>query len=237
MTKRNTAHLSWSTESRQAFDELKTRFTSAPILRHPDPERQFIMEVDTSNTGVGAILSQRHGNPAKMFPCAFFSCKLTAGERNYDVGNRKLLAMKLALEEWRLTGWRGQLTDHKNLEYLRSAKRLNPRQARWALFFTRFRFTVTYRPGSKNTKADALSRQTEETTQTSIHDNIIPEKLLVAPVQWDIMTEIEQLNLQRHIFSETGSGGLLCSPTQPSLFRTASTVAPPSPPDNYPLAY
>ncbi len=143
MTKRHAARLTWSPESRQAFNELKTRFTSAPILRHPDPECEFIVEVDASNTGVGAILSQRHGSPAKMYPCAFFSRKLTAAERNYDVGNRELLAMKLALEEWRhwLEGATHPflvLTDHKNLEYLRSAKRLNPRQARWALFFTRF---------------------------------------------------------------------------------------------------
>ncbi len=110
--------------------------------------------------------------------------------------------MELALEEWRhwLKGATHPflvLTDHKSLEYLRSAKRLNPRQARWALFFTRFRFTVTYRPGTKNTKADALSRQTEETVQSISNDTIIPEKLLLAPVQWDIMTEIEHLNLQK----------------------------------------
>ncbi len=109
--------------------------------------------------------------------------------------------MKLALEEWHhwLEGATHPfivLTDHKNLEYLRSAKRLNPRQARWALFFTRFRFTVTYRPGTKNTKADALSCQTEKVNQTNNNDNIIPKKIIVAPVQWDIMTEIEQLNLQ-----------------------------------------
>ncbi len=137
-----------------------------------------------------------------MFPCAFFSRKLSAAERNYDVGNRELLAMKLALEEWRhwLEGATHPfvvLTDHKNLEYLRSAKRLNPRQARWALFFTRFRLTVTYRPSiTKNTKADALSRQMDNSIQTGICDNILPTKLLVAPVQWDIMTEIEQMNQQ-----------------------------------------
>lgn len=51
------------------------------------------------------------------------------------------------------------LTDHKNLEYLRTAKRINPHQAQWSLLFSRFHFTVTYRPGSKNVKADALSRQ------------------------------------------------------------------------------
>ncbi len=71
-----------------------------------------------------------------MYLCAFFSRKLTAAERNYDVGNRELLAMKLELEEWRhwLEGATHPflvLTDHKNQEYLRSAKHLNPQQARW----------------------------------------------------------------------------------------------------------
>ncbi len=68
--------------------------------------------------------------------------------------------MKAAFEEGRhwLEGSRfpfSVLTDHRNLEYLRSARRLNHRKARWALFFTWFQFTVTYHPGSKNTKADA----------------------------------------------------------------------------------
>jgi len=126
---------------------------------------------------------------------------MSAAERNYDVGNRELLAMKAALEEWRhwLEGAKHPftiLTDHKNLEYLRSAKRLNPRQARWALFFTCFQFSVTYRPGSKNTKADALSRQHEEVERTENAENIIPDTLLLAPVQWDIITEITHANEQ-----------------------------------------
>lgn len=167
MTKRNSHKLSWSSEASQAFTDLKTRFITAPILCHPNPNLPFVVEVDASSTGVGAVLSQRQGQPPKMYPCAFFSRKLTSAEGNYDVGNRELLAMKLALEEWRhwLEGANHQftiLTDHKNLEYLRSAKHLNPRQAPWALFFTRFNFIVTYRPGSKNGKADALSRLKED---------------------------------------------------------------------------
>ncbi|KAL0187602.1 hypothetical protein M9458_014701, partial [Cirrhinus mrigala] len=166
MLRKGRQHLSWSPTATEAFRKLKARFTSAPILRHPDPELEFTVEVDASNTGIGAILSQRHGNPPKLFPCAFFSRKLSPAEQNYDVGNRELLAMKAAFEEWRhwLEGAKLPfvvLTDHRNLEYLKSAKRLNPRQARWALFFTRFDFKVTYRPGSKNIKADALSRQFE----------------------------------------------------------------------------
>ncbi|KAL0177254.1 hypothetical protein M9458_026148, partial [Cirrhinus mrigala] len=201
MTKRSSPHLTWTTAATQAFTDLKSRFTTAPILHHPDPSLPFVVEVDASSTGIGAILSQRNGSPARMFPCAYYSRKLSSAERNYDVGNRELLAMKSAVEEWRhwLEGAQHLftiLTDHKNLEYLRSAKRLNPRQARWALFFTRFNFTVTYRPGTKNTKADSLSRMTESTDQPNTNETIIPENLLVAPVQWDIVTNINLTNEQ-----------------------------------------
>lgn len=73
-------------------------------------------------------------------------------ERNYDIGDRELLAIKLALEEWRhwLEGTEQPFliwTDHKNLTYLRTAKRLNSWQARWSPFFTHFDFTLSYRPG------------------------------------------------------------------------------------------
>ncbi|KAK2898059.1 hypothetical protein Q8A73_014439 [Channa argus] len=154
--------LEWNPRAEHAFHQLKESFSSAPILTLPDASKQFVVEVDASDTGVGAILSQR-SEDQKVHPCAFFSRRLTPAERNYCIGDRELLAMKLALEEWRhwLEGAEQQLlvfTDHKNLEYLHSAKRLNPRQARWALFFNRFDFILSYKPGSKNGKADALSR-------------------------------------------------------------------------------
>ncbi|KAK3537116.1 hypothetical protein QTP70_002129 [Hemibagrus guttatus] len=187
--------LTWTDQARAAFQQLKDCFTTAPILRHPDPDRPFVVEVDTSSSGLGAVLSQRHGDPGKLHPCAFYSRKLTATEANYDVGNRELLAIKAALEEWRhwLEGERHLfqvLTDHCNLEYLRGAKRLNPRQARWALFFTRFRFTVSYNPGSKNGKADALSRQFEAANESGQPDLILPATAVLAPVQWDLVEEI-----------------------------------------------
>ncbi len=150
-------------EATQAFQQLKSSFCTAPTLTHPDLNRRFVVEVDASTLGVGAVLSQWKGEPPVLHPCAYFSKKMSPAEQNYDIGNRKLLAIKLALEEWRhwLEGAQHPfevITDHKNLQYLREAKRLNPRQARWALFFTRFHFTVTYRPGHKNLKADAISR-------------------------------------------------------------------------------
>ncbi|KAJ8282532.1 hypothetical protein COCON_G00050510, partial [Conger conger] len=141
------------------------------------------------------VLSQRSHLDLKVHPCAFFSRRLTPAERNYDVGNRELLAIKLALEEWRhwLEGSEHPFlvwTDHKNLEYIQAAKRLNPRQARWALFFGRFRFTITYRPGSCNVKPDALSRQfpAEDAAQSPV--TILPSSCVVAAVSWDIESQI-----------------------------------------------
>ena len=83
----------WSPEADKGFRELKHRFTSAPILTLPDPRRQFVVEVDASNDGVGAVLSQRSEKDGKMHPCAFLSKRLSRAERNYDVGNRELLVV------------------------------------------------------------------------------------------------------------------------------------------------
>ncbi|KAL0201466.1 hypothetical protein M9458_004653, partial [Cirrhinus mrigala] len=110
-------------------------------------------------------------------------------EQNYDIGNRELLAIKLALEEWRhwLEGSAHPftiITDHKNLQYLREARRLNPRQARWALFFTRFNFKITYRPSSKNVSADALSRQFSA-DHPAEPGPIIPSNLILSPIFWE----------------------------------------------------
>ncbi|KAK3547304.1 hypothetical protein QTP86_018825 [Hemibagrus guttatus] len=181
--------LAWSPAEEKAFNLLKKAFTTASLLVHPDPNKPFIVEVDASTTGVGAVLSQQQGNPSHLHPCAFFSRKLNPAERNYEIGNRELLAVKLALEEWRhwLEGAKHPftvLTDHKNLEYLRAAKRLNPRQARWALFFTRFNFTISYRPGSKNTKADALSRMFTPEESPETPEPILPENVFVSPITW-----------------------------------------------------
>ncbi|KAJ8004563.1 hypothetical protein DPEC_G00137580, partial [Dallia pectoralis] len=159
--------------------------------------RPFIVEVDASEIGVGAVLSQRQGEPPKSRPCAFFSKKLNPAEQNYDVGNRELLAVKLALEEWRhwLEGAEHPflvLTDHRNLEYLQGAKRLNSRQARWSLFFNRFRFTVSYIPGSKNGKADALSRQFERAERRTEPETILPMSCRAGPVRWALDDTIQE---------------------------------------------
>ncbi|KAI2662144.1 Transposon Tf2-9 polyprotein [Labeo rohita] len=185
----------WSDAAEAAFANLKRRFVSAPVLVTPDPSRQFVVEVDASEVGVGAVLSQRSPSDDKMHPCAFFSHRLSSAESNYDIGNRELLAVKLALEEWRhwLEGsgvpfmvW----TDHKNLEYIRTAKRLNSRQARWALFFGRFDFTLSYRPGSKNVKPDSLSRIFDRSDRPSTPESIFSETLIVSTLSWEVESKV-----------------------------------------------
>ncbi|KAI2646112.1 Transposon Tf2-6 polyprotein [Labeo rohita] len=151
---------------------------------------------------------------------------LSPAEQNYDIGNRELLAIKLALEEWRhwLEGARHPftiITDHKNLQYLREARRLNPRQARWALFLTRFNFAITYRPGSKNIPADALSRMFSPEAPTE-PEAIIPPNLILSPIVWDLDREIQQATLQEPAPPECPEGKIYISRSQrQSLLGTA----------------
>lgn len=187
--------------SHQRFHQTQVKFYLAPILKLPDPNLPFVVEVDASDYVIGAVLSQRHGQPAKLYPWAYFSRKLTSAKINYDVGNKELLSMKAAMDKWRL--WLDGaihsfqvITDHKNLEYVKSAKRLNPRLARWSLFFSRFQFTVTYHPGIKNIKADALSRCHDPPLQDIAPGLILPHSVIITPVNRGIMEEIQRATQQ-----------------------------------------
>lgn len=180
-----------------AFTDLKVIFTTTPVLSHPDPTRQFTVEVDVSDSGVGVVLLQRSLTNRKLHPCAFFSCCLSRAERNYDVGNRRLLALVLAFQEWRhwLEGsvepfvvW----TDHKNLAYLHGVKRLNSRQALWALFLGCLNFTLTYHPGSKNIKPDALSCQCATNWTKQEPGPILPSTCVVGLATWQIEERIRE---------------------------------------------
>ena len=93
--------LSWTPEAERAFSALKSLFTSAPVLMLPQPSRQFIVEVDASDVGIGAVLSQRSEEDQQIHPVAFLSHRFTPAEANYVVGNQELLAVHAALTEWR----------------------------------------------------------------------------------------------------------------------------------------
>ncbi|KAI2661117.1 Transposon Tf2-9 polyprotein [Labeo rohita] len=196
LTKPSRGEFHLTPEAIQAFKKLCHLFTTAPVLIHPNPAKPFVVEVDASDVGVGAVLSQR-GPDEKLHPCSFFSRKFNPTQQRYGVGDRELLAIKWALEEWRhwlqggsdpFTIW----TDHQNLTVIRQTKQLNPRQARWALFFEHFHFHLSYRPGSKNTKADAISRQHQRDTISSEPAPVLPSHIILAPLQWGLEERVRQ---------------------------------------------
>lgn len=69
------------------FDALKEGLVTALVLCRWDIEAQFVVEVDTSDIGVGTVLSQRGGSDKSLNPCAYFLHPLTPPERNYDLGD------------------------------------------------------------------------------------------------------------------------------------------------------
>ena len=153
----------WTEHCQKAFDSLKNAVTSSPILIFPDDNKPYKLEADSSDYASGAVLSQE-SEDGKWHPVAFLSKSLNEVERNYDIHDKELLAIIRALEEWRhyLEGTKHKFeiwTDHKNLEYFMTAKKLNRRQARWSLYLSRFDFSLHHRPGKSSGKPDALSRR------------------------------------------------------------------------------
>ena len=132
LTRKNVP-FNWGPEQQKAFDKIKELFTFAPILRHSDSNKPFIVETYASNFAVGAILSQEFDG--QLHPIAYISTSLTKSQKNYQIYDKELLAIKVALEEWRhyLEGARHQFiiyTDHKNLTFLRKLEMLSQRQIR-----------------------------------------------------------------------------------------------------------
>jgi transposase InsO family protein len=182
---------SWGEHEQQAFDGLKQRFTSAPILLFANDDLPYRLEADSSDVATGAVLSQKSPEDDKWHPIAFYSKSLTAVERNYEIHDKEMLAIVRALEEWRhfLEGSRHRIeiwTDHKNLEYFRTAKKLNRRQARWSLYLSRFDFELHHRPGVTMGKSDALSRRSDHGSGSGDNSNLVllqPELFVVRALE------------------------------------------------------
>jgi hypothetical protein len=152
----------WGIAPQQAFQSLKDQFVHKPILAMWEPDQPTQLEVDASGYATGGILLQRLDDEL-WHPIAFRSESMTEAERNYEIYDKEMLAVVRALEDWRhyLEGLPQPfdiITDHRNLEYWRTAQNLSRRQARWSLYLSRFDFRLTHKPGTVNTQADPLSR-------------------------------------------------------------------------------
>jgi hypothetical protein len=159
----------WSDECQKAFEFLKNAFTSEPVLKHFDWDKPAILETDASDYVCAGVLSQ-DDDKATLHPVAFYSKKMTPAECNYEIYDKELLAIVRCLEEWSSELEMSQekiriLTDHRNLEYFMTTKKLNRRQARWSEFLSRFNFTIVYRPGKQGIKPDSLTRRSQDMPQ------------------------------------------------------------------------
>ena len=163
-TKGDKKFWSWGPEQDKAFEGLKQRFTSAPILAHFYRDRKKVIETDASDFALGCILSQYLGK--RLHPVAFHSLNLNDADRNYENHDKELLAILEAFQEWKhyLLGADEAVTvytDHQNLQYFLTTKVWNPRQIRWVQWMANFNFKIVYRPGSRRGKPDALNRWSE----------------------------------------------------------------------------
>ena len=114
----------WTTNCQQAFDSLRSHLTSLPILAFLNFSKEFILDTDASDTGLGAILSQLHDDGREQV-VAYASRALLKTERNYSVTRRELLAVITFVSHFRLylLGNTFQLrTDHNSLKWLHSFK-------------------------------------------------------------------------------------------------------------------
>jgi len=119
----------WEGEEQAAFDELKKAFITRLVLAAPDLDKEFRVEADASNYATGGVLSMKCSNNLWR-PVAFISKSLSNTERNYEIHDKKMLAIVRCLEAWRhfLEGMVVKFEiwmDHKNLEYFMKALKLN----------------------------------------------------------------------------------------------------------------
>lgn len=155
----------WSSEADNAFMKLKELFVTAPALASFDPDRETVVETDSSGYCIGGLLSQ-YGDDGLLYPCAYYSKKNVPAECNYEIYDKELLAIVRCLQEWESELRSVQsfevISDHRNLRYFTTLRRLTERQMRWADFLSKFNFTITYRAGKSNVRADALSRREQD---------------------------------------------------------------------------
>ncbi|GJV24853.1 putative reverse transcriptase domain-containing protein [Tanacetum coccineum] len=146
----------WGVKADAAFQLLKQKLCSAPILALPEGSENFVVYCDASHKGLGAVLMQKE----KVI--AYASRQLKVHEKNYTIHDLELGAVVFALKMWRhyLYGTKCVVfTDHKSLQHILDQKELNMRQRRWLELLSDYDCEIRYHPGKANVVADALSRK------------------------------------------------------------------------------
>jgi RNase H-like domain found in reverse transcriptase len=152
--------LDWGSRQDVALAKIKVAFTTAPVLRLPDPSKPFLVIADASDHGIGGVLEQGWSDGAHLV--AYVSRKLSDPERNYPTDDRKVLAIIHVIKELRcyLNGTTFTIqTEHHPLRYLNTQPHLSKRQVRWLDALAEYDYVIKYVRGKWNILADALSRR------------------------------------------------------------------------------
>ncbi|XP_057774478.1 uncharacterized protein LOC130993565 [Salvia miltiorrhiza] len=164
---------------KEAFDLLKSRLTSAPIIQPPIWGEPFEIMCDASDYAVGAVLGQKVGKESHVIYYA--SKTLNPAQCNYTTTEKELLAIVFACEKFRsyLIGSKVVVySDHAALKYLLSKKESKPRLIRWILLLQEFDLEIKDKKGAENLVADHLSRLQTVSDGMPIPDDFPDEQLL-----------------------------------------------------------
>ncbi|WVZ97800.1 LOW QUALITY PROTEIN: hypothetical protein U9M48_043312 [Paspalum notatum var. saurae] len=143
----------WTKERQAAFDELKKRLTTAPVLTLLDLTKSFTVYCDASKQGLGCVLMQE----GKVI--AYASRQLRKHEVNYPTHDTELATLCMLEDPEALFIWESIYTDHNSLKYIFTQNELNMRQRRWLELIKDYDLEIHYHPGKANVVADALSRK------------------------------------------------------------------------------
>lgn len=155
LLKKKQVNFIWSAEAETAFLALKEAMTSTPVLQLPNFQKQFIVETDACDTGIGAVLMQ------DSHPIAFLSKALSPTHQQLSIYEKEFLALIMAVERWRPYLQRGEFiirTDHYSLSYLDDQVLQSPLQRKAMAKLMGLQFKICYKKGVENTAADSLSR-------------------------------------------------------------------------------
>ena len=168
-----------SPEAKDAFNTLKQKCMTAPVLAFADLEKPFLLETDASALGLGAVLQQVQAD-GKLHPVAYASRALRKGEKNYHSSKLEFLALKWAVTEqfkeylyYRPFTVR---TDNNPLMYILTTPNLDACGHRWVASLTQFNFKIEYLKGTDNKVADVLSR-----IETCLEDDTVRDLLKSCP--------------------------------------------------------
>jgi len=205
----------WTEKADQDFKKLKTMFISVLILVLFDHTHTTVMKTDFSDWCIDETLLQLINNVWRL--CAYYSKKNASAECNYEIYDKEMLIIIQCLKKWDAE-LRSVLsfqicTDHKNLKYFMTVKKLTERQMRWSLILSKYNFFILYLLRKQNERADALSRQKQNVLMNLSNDRvqhcmtqIIHSEMMSKPLQTASMTVadilISVLVWDQNLFSE-----------------------------------